>query len=95
MKFQTTICICSQRINWIHPVVLECPKCGRKHNCGGDPFPLGLGDSIAVVVNLCGGRSIKRIWKWWTGKECGCASRQKWINRKFGWVADWLRVASK
>lgn len=49
---------------------------------------LPLGDAVASVAKGLGADKVARWYEEWTGKDCGCASRQEWLNAVGEWMAN-------
>jgi hypothetical protein len=43
----------------------------------------GLGDTLAKVFKATGVEAVAKAVEKVTGKPCGCAQRQEWLNEKF------------
>lgn len=54
---------------------------------------LPLGDAVASVAKGIGADHLARWYEEWTGKDCGCATRQEWLNAVGEWMAN--KVAPK
>ncbi len=55
-----------------------CEVCGWRLRPDLEPrCEKGLGDRLAAILKRVG---VERLLKW-TGKDCGCGKRAKWLNR--------------
>lgn len=65
------------------PPAKEWPFLARPLKLLAKEGDLGLGDVVARVIGPVGGDAFKEWFKKIFGRECRCADRQAWLNRRF------------
>lgn len=50
------------------------------------PQDRGVGDTVARHASRFGGDFVKRLLKRLTGRDCGCANRQAWLNQHYAYT---------